>query len=80
MPELVTETNNNKTMSINTIIMGAVSGLVPAILVDYHGYLKALEKDKSEKFNWKLAFARWGYGALSGAVVSAGYKGVIPGS
>ena len=54
------------------VLVGAASGLVPAIIVDIHSYKNALEKDPSEKFNWKLAIVRWIYGALSGAATGAG--------
>ena len=54
------------------VLMGALSGLVPAILVDIHSYKNALEKDPSETFNWKLALIRWAYGAASGAATGAG--------
>jgi hypothetical protein len=37
-----------------------------------------VEKDAKEKFNWKLALVRWAYGAVSGALAAAGYKGMIP--
>jgi hypothetical protein len=59
-------------MSLKGVLIGALSGLVPAVLVDIHSYRNALEKDSSEKFNWKLALVRWLYGAASGAATGAG--------
>jgi hypothetical protein len=62
---------------LHTILMGTIAGLVPAILVDIGSYKNAVEKDATEKFNWKLAAIRWLYGAASGAAAAAGYKGVV---
>lgn len=59
-------------MSLKGVLIGAISGLVPAVLVDIHSYKNALEKDSSETFNWKLAIIRWIYGAASGAATGAG--------
>ena len=56
-------------MNVKTIVFGAVSGFVSALLVDLNNWRIAPD---GQVFNWKKALIHWGTGALSGAMTGAG--------
>lgn len=59
-------------MDPKKIAVGAVSGLVSAVLVDLHAW-----SGSTGGFDWKKAATRWIGGAISGAASAAGVSTVV---
>jgi hypothetical protein len=62
-------------MNWNIIILGAISGLCSAIIVDVDAYRKVMKESPDKKFDWGLALVRWVQGMVSGALVSFAARG-----
>ena len=50
-------------MNLKNILIGALSGLLSAILIDLHAWSKA---DYGTPFDWRLGVGRWLAGAAAG--------------
>ena len=59
-------------MNQKTIVAGAISGFVSALLVDLHAWADT----EDAAFNWRKAFKRWVGGAISGAAAGAGFGSI----
>jgi hypothetical protein len=57
----------------NKLVQGALSGLLAAIVVDIHAFIKWRDYDHFAEFNYKLMLVRWLQGIVSGAVLALGY-------
>lgn len=55
---------------------GALSGLMAAVLVDYHAFSTWKSFNDAKNYNWGVALFRWVQGAVSGALVAIGYGAV----
>jgi hypothetical protein len=55
-----------------TILLGALSGLLAAMAVDYQAFLAWKTFQDALTYNWRTALLRWGQGALAGAITAAG--------
>jgi hypothetical protein len=56
---------------------GALSGLVAAILVDVHAFVKFQGWGDVIKYNWGVASFRWVVGIISGALTGSGYGALV---
>lgn len=61
----------------STIGRGAITGLVTAAGVDLHAFASWKSAQEAATYNWRVAGWRWFQGAVSGAVVAAGYGALI---
>lgn len=64
------------TTTLTKIAYAAAAGSVAAIVTDLHAFINARRSDPKASYDWGLAAARWGLGALTGAATGAGIAGV----
>jgi len=54
------------------LVKGAVSGLVAAMIVDVHAFMRFKSKNDVASYDWGTALLRWGQGLLGGAFTALG--------
>lgn len=59
------------------VVHGAVTGLITAAGIDLHAFLSWKKVQDAVAYDWGVALWRWFQGAVSGAIVAAGYGAVI---
>ena len=59
---------------MNPLLKGALTGLLPAVLVDLHAWTKSEKEDDNDlpPFKWRLAIGRGLAGAISGVIATLG--------
>lgn len=62
---------------LTSVAKGAMSGMLAAILVDYHAFQTFKCWDDVATYNWKLASFRWFQGAVVAGAAMAGLNSVI---
>lgn len=56
----------------NPILMGALSGFIAAVTVDYHAFLSWTSFGFFKSYSWSTAIFRWIQGIVVGAITAAG--------
>lgn len=66
-----------QTILHSSITRGAIAGIVSAAAVDFHAFRSWKSWHDLGTYSWGLAAFRWFQGAVVGAIVAAGYGGLV---
>jgi len=61
----------------SALFKGAMSGLVSAMLVDFHAFMSWKSLDDFKKFDYKVAAIRWAQGLIAGALIGTGMGNLL---
>lgn len=69
-------------MTLTTVLhsaamRGALAGAISAAIVDVHAFMSWKSFNDAITYSWGTALFRWCQGAVSGALVGAGYGAMV---
>jgi hypothetical protein len=64
------------TLNLEAILMGALSGLLAAALVDFQAFQAWKSFKDATTYDWPTAAMRWVQGAITGAIAASGLSWV----